>query len=185
MTLTVEKLAEDAIDVLELNRAGLLTGDWVRLDPSFRWPAIAVMRVARFRIVIEYRHRSVPQSIQISWTRCHYGGVRPYLHCPDCHRRVWRLFRALHGYACRTCCGSPVYESQRRSAKGRKYLRAYRLRQRLGGSRPVLDPIPPRPARMRRRVYERLCAELKVLERPLVGSRVVRDAPRWFRPLKV
>ena len=170
---------------MELNRAGLLTSDWIALRPSLRWPSVMTMRIARFRIVLELQGLSRPQSIQVSWTRCHYGGVRPYLHCPDCHRRVWRLFRALHGYACRTCCGSPVYESQRRSAKGRKYLRAYRLRQRLGGSRPVLDPIPPRPARMQRRVYERLCAELKVLERPLVGSRVVRDAPRWFRPLKV
>ena len=162
MTLTVEKLAEDVIDMLELNRAGLLTGDWVKFDPSFRWPAIAVMRVARFRIVIEYRRLSVPQSIQ-----------------------VWRLFRALHGYACRTCCGTPIYESQLRSAKGRVYLKALRLRQRLGGSRLVLDPIPLRPLRMRRRVYERPCAELKALERPLAGSRLVRDAPRWFRPLKV
>lgn len=185
MTLTVEQLAEDAIDVLELNRAGLLTGDWVSLSPSVRWPGIAAIRLARFRIVIEYRHRSVPQSIQISWTRCNYGGGRPYFHCPDCDRRAWRLFRALQGYACRVCCGRPIYESQRCSAKGRKYLKAFRLRQRLGGSWPVLDPIPVRPPRMQRRVYERLCARIKVLELPLVGSRVVRDAPRWFPSLKV
>ena len=31
----------------------------------------------------------------------------------------------------------------------------------------------------------RLCAELKALELPLVGSRLVRDAPQWFPPLKV
>ena len=184
MTLTVEQLAGGALDVLELHRAGLLAGGWITVKPSLRWPGVIAMRLARFRIVVEYRHRSVPQSIQVSWTRCHYGGARPYLHCPDCQRRAWRLYRALHGYACRACCGSPIYESQRRSAKGRVYLKAFRLRQRLGGSRPVLDPIPPRPPRMQRRVYERLCERIKSLELPLVGSRVVRDAPRWFPSLK-
>jgi len=173
-----------ALDVHELNRAGLLTNDWIALQPSLRWPSVMTMRIVRFRIVLELRGRSSPQSIQVSWTRCNYGGGRPYLHCPDCGRRVWRLFRALHGYACRVCCGRPIYESQRRSAKGRRYLKAFRLRQRLGGSRPVVDPIPPRPPRMQRRVYARLCAELKALELPLVGSRLARDAPRWFSPLK-
>ena len=38
--------------------------------------------------------------------------------------------------------------------------------------------------RMQRRVYERLCERIKSLELPLVGSRVVRDAPRWFPSLK-
>ena len=177
MTLTVEKLAEDAIDVLELNRAGLLTSDWVTLEPSLRWPAIAVMRVARFRIVLKLRGRASPQSIPISWTHCHYGGARPYLHCPDCDRRAWRLFRALHGYACRKCCGSPLYESQRRSAQGRRYLRAFRLRQRLGGSRPVLDPLPPRPVGMQRRLYDRLCERIRAAEKALATSRAARSSP--------
>ena len=38
------------------------------------------MRVARFRIVIELRDQSAPQGIRVSWTRCNYGGVRPWLH---------------------------------------------------------------------------------------------------------
>ncbi len=77
MTLTVEKLANDTIDVRELHRAGLLAGDWVTLRPSFRWPSIATMRVARYRILVELRNQSVPQSIRVSWTRCYYGGFRP------------------------------------------------------------------------------------------------------------
>ena len=35
------------------------------------------------------------------------------------------------------------------------------------------------------RSSKEISAELKARERPLVGSRLVRDAPRWFRPLKV
>ncbi len=183
MTLTVEKLANDTIDVRELHRAGLLAGDWVTLRPSFRWPSIATMRVARYRILLELRNQPIPQGIQVSWTRCHYGGVRPWLHCSYCERRVMRLFKGLGGYCCRVCYGSPIYESQRRSAKARAYLQAYRLRQRLGGSRPVVDAIPPRPPGMTRKSYARLCVRVERLERPLVGSRVLRYAPRWIAPL--
>jgi hypothetical protein len=98
---------------------------------------------------------------------------------------VARLFRGLGGYFCRACCGNPIYESQRRSTKGRAYLQAYRLRARLGGSRPVVDEIPSRPRGMKRITYERLCARIKRLERPLVGSRVLRYAPKWIPPLAV
>jgi hypothetical protein len=89
----------------------------------------------------------------------------------------------MTGYCCRVCCGNPIYESQRRSTKARAYLQAYRLRARLGGSRPVVDKIPPRPPGMKRLTYQRLCARIMRLERPLVGSRVTRHAPSWIPPL--
>jgi hypothetical protein len=105
--LTVERLGRDALDVGELNRAGLLAGDWITLGPSLRWPRIATMRLARYRILLELRNQSVPQGIQVSWTRCHFGGVRPWLHCPHCERRVARLLKGLGGYFCRACLGNP------------------------------------------------------------------------------
>jgi hypothetical protein len=76
-----------------------------------------------------------------------------------------------------------LYESQRRNEKARSYLQAYRTRQRIGGSRPVVDPVPERPYRMKRKTYARLCDRIERLEQPLVGSRVVRHAPAWIRPL--
>jgi hypothetical protein len=33
---------------------------------------------------------------------------------------------------------------------------------------------------MRRKTYTRICERIKRLERPLVGSRVVRHAPQWI-----
>ncbi|MGB8307205.1 MAG: hypothetical protein WCE36_25540 [Pseudolabrys sp.] len=97
--------------------------------------------------------------------------------------KLARLFKGLGGYYCRDCCGKPPYEFQRRSKKARYYLQAYRLRQRLGGSRPVVDPVPARPYGMRRKTYARICERIKRLEQPLVGSRVVRHAPQWFLSL--
>jgi hypothetical protein len=82
------------------------------------------------------------------------------------------LLRTARAYYCRHCIGNPLYESQRRSKKARAYLQAYRLRQRLGGSRPVLDPVPERPYGMKRRTYSRLCMRIERLERPLIGSRL-------------
>ena len=172
--------AKDTLDVRELNRAGLMTDDWITLRPSLRWPRIATKSLARYRILVDLRNQSVPQSIQVSWTHCHFGGFRPWLRCPHCERRVARLFKGLAGYFCRACCGNPISESRRRSPK---YLQTYRIRQRLGDSRPVLDDIPVRPRGMKRKTYERLCVRIKRLERPLVGSRVARHAPRWIPPL--
>jgi hypothetical protein len=141
------------------------------------------MRAARYLIQLELRNQAVPQQIRVSWTRCNYGGGRPWLRCPHCEGRVARLFKGLGGYFCRACVGNPIYESQRRSKKARAYLQAYRLRQRLGGSRPVLDPVPERPYRMKRTTHRRLCARIEQLERPLIGSRIARRAPIWIAPL--
>jgi hypothetical protein len=70
-----------------------------------------------------------------------------------------------------------------RSKKARAYLQAYRLRQSLGGSRPVLDPVPERPYGMKRRTYSRLCMRIERLERPLIGSRLTRRGPILIAPL--
>jgi hypothetical protein len=181
--LTIEKLASDCLDVGELYRVGAFKGGWVNFPmASLRWPCIEKMSAAKFMIHIELHNQTVPQNIRVEWTWCNFGGSRPWLIC-QCGRRVARLFKGMGGYYCRSCCGNPVYESQRRSTKARAYLQAYRLRQRLGGSRPVLDPVPARPYRMRRKTYARLCERIKRLEQPLVGSRVVRHAPLWFPPL--
>jgi hypothetical protein len=181
--LTIEVLAQDCLDVRELYKAGVLDGEWVTFRwPGIRWPAVRKMRAARYRVQIELHNQTVPQQIPVSWTQCNYGGARPWLHCL-CGRRVARLFKALGGYYCRPCCGDPVYESQRRSKKARAYLQAYRTRQQIGGSRPVTDPLPERPYRMKRKTYARLCDRIERLERPLVGSRIISRAPLWFLPL--
>jgi hypothetical protein len=181
--LTIEELANESLGVRELRRAGVFRDCWVTLRPSLRWPAIDQMRVARYMIQLQLCNQVVPQQIRVSWTRCNYGGARPWLHCPHCNRRVAILLKGMGGYFCRACVGNPIYESQRRSKKARAYLKAYRLRQRLGGSRPVHDRVPNRPYRMQRKTYGRICAQIERLERSLVKSRTLARAPRWIRPL--
>jgi len=180
--LTVEKLIGEAIDVREMRRASMFRDGWAVFRPTLRWPNINTMRVARYALQLELNN-CPPQQIRVSWTHCNFGGARPWMHCPHCQRRVARLFKGLSGYFCRICVGNPIYESQRRNRKARAYLRAYRLRQRLGGSRPVVDSMPPRPYRMKRRRYGKLIARIERLESSLIGSRVLRYAPDWILPL--
>ena len=179
---TVEELAADCLDVREALKAGVLKGGWVNLRAGIRWPRIRKIRASRYLIQIELHNQTVPQQVPVSWTPCHYGGARPWLHCL-CGRRVLRLFKGFGGYFCRPCCGNPIYESQKRNQKARAYLQAYRARQQLGGSRPGIDPLPDRPYRMKQKTYARLCARIERLERSLFGSRVVRNAPLGIRPL--
>jgi hypothetical protein len=181
--LTIEKLSNQAIDVRELQRAGIFRDHWVTLEPSFRWFSIERMRVSRYLIQVKFENQIVPQQIRVSWTHCNYGGARPWMHCPHCQRRVARLFKGMGGYSCRACLGNPIYESQRRSRKARAYLQAYRLRQRLGGSRPVIDRIPARPYRMKQGRYRKLVTRIEFLERSLTGSRVLRHAMPLILPL--
>ena len=180
--LTVEEAAIDCLDVREALKAGVLKGGWLNLRAGIRWPRIRKIRASRYLIQIELHNQTVPQQVPVSWTSCHYGGARPWLHCL-CGRRVLRLFKGFGGYFCRPCCGNPIYESQKRNQKARAYLQAYRARQQLGGSRPGVDPVPERPHRMKQRTYARLCDRIERLERQLIGSRVLRNRPLWIRPL--
>jgi len=181
--LTVEELATDCLDVGKLYRKGLLQGRTVTLRPLLRWPQVATMRADRYVLEVNFCNIVTPQYVHLSWTFCHFGSYRPWMLCPHCQKRVARLFMGMGGFFCRICVGNPPYESQLRNNKARIYLRAYRLRQRIGGGHPVRDPIPERPYRMWRKTYHRIRTEIERLEHSLVGSRIIRRAPTWIRPL--
>jgi hypothetical protein len=108
----------------------------------------------------------------LTWTRCHFGGARPWLRCsgcPDgrgCGRRVAKLYLAIASvFACRRCHGLG-YRSQLESPEHRAITKAQKLRVRLGGSGNLLDPFPGRPPRMHRRTYyRRLAAAIAAEER--------------------
>jgi hypothetical protein len=133
--LTIEELATDCLDARELHRRGYLIRRFVPRWPEFMWPRIERIRFDRYLIHIELVNQVTPQNIRVTWTPCNFGGTRPWMHCPHCNRRVARLFKGLSGCFCRECVGGPRYESQCRNTKARAYLKAYRLRERIGGGR--------------------------------------------------
>ena len=68
-----------------------------------------------------------------------------------------------------------IYSSQRWGPKRRLYMKAKRIRCRLGDydGRPGIDPLPPpRRFRMHRKTYARLKRQGEEIERQLRGGRV-------------
>ncbi len=173
--LTVEKLAVNYLDVRQLHRAGLFGGRGVTLQPLFRWRGIVQIRATQYLIQLKLRNQVVPQQIRVSWTRCHYGGARPWLHCL-CGRRVAKLFKGLGGYYCRQCFDNPRYASQTKSMQGRLHFEACKLRLRL-----VTAPFPERPHGMHRKTYARLRQRAERLEARI--SRRVRGKPTDYHSL--
>jgi hypothetical protein len=168
--ITVESLTH--IDVNELSRGGAFAR-------PMEYPFLG-LRTSRH--LIEYRGPRwpadrPPQQIPIQWTRCTYGGARPWLTCL-CGRRVGKLYRGNGFLGCRHCAEA-IYESQRKSPKGRLHLKATRLRERLGDyGRPGIDAIPPRPSGMQRKTYSYFKMQLGIIEYKLIQGGIYRPRPR-------
>jgi hypothetical protein len=173
--MTIESLAAHCLDVRDLRRKDLFGVDWITIGPTLRWPRIAEMRVARYAMLLDLRGVSTPQRVSVSWTKIHFGGERPWFHCPHCQRRFARLYEGLSGYFCRACVGNPIYASQALSAESRAHFQACKLRLHLGGQASLSAPFPERPRGMQRRTYERLRREGMALEAQL--SERVRSKP--------
>jgi hypothetical protein len=179
LKMTLEKLRGGCLDVGTLRRFGIF-GERRRAWSSLRWADIATIRADRWSIELEMpRKMSVPQQIRVSWTRCHLGnGMRPWLLCPYCERRVAKLFSGLSGYFCRACVGNPPYASQAKSTQSRRHFEACKLRLRLGGSASLTAPFPERPKGMHRRTYARLRFRAEKLEAQ-ISSRLRAKPPDY------
>jgi hypothetical protein len=103
----------------------------------------------------ESEWQRVEQPVQLEWTPRNYGGHRAWFRCPaeSCGRRVAILY-FVAVFACRR--HQLVYWSQRCSASEASMRRAQAIRQRLGGSRNLYDPFPPKPEKMHGKTYSRL-----------------------------
>ncbi len=177
---TVEKFA--AFDVHHLHRAGALREALVSFPlVSFKWPGLVRVTANRWRVDVEFRGGG-SERIPVVWTRCRFGGGRPWFMCVRCNRRVGRLYNTGASLSCRRCLDLR-YSSQRRGAKSRSYLQALKLRLRLNGIASVAQPIPDRPRRMHRRTYQRLCRRLEKLEQKLHNSRRFMSRETDYSPL--
>ena len=175
---TIERLAHDCLDIRELRRRGFLTDRRVEIGPSIRWPKIARMTIVRYRMQLNFWRQATTQYVRVSWTKVHFGGARPWMHCPHCETRVAKLYAGLGGYFCRACIGNPPYASQRLSAQGRAHFKACKLRLLLNGEAQLSRPFPERPRHMHRRTYDRRRREGMSLEAGL-SKRMRRRFPDY------
>jgi len=99
-------------------------------------------------------------SVPIVWTRCHFGGRRPWFQCPNtrCQRLCSKLYLYGGYFICRQCTGLG-YRSQREDDSDRLMRKARRIRRRLGVSMNLSEPIWRKPKGMHYRTFERLRQE--------------------------
>jgi hypothetical protein len=161
------------LDARRCQRRGLLVpgqvfgGDWIR---DGELVASIGVRTEQGRLLVSYRHRANGQSpwrveqypILLAWTRCNYGGSRPWFICPCCGRRVAILYDG-DILACRHCY-QLAYNSQRNSVSERALVRTQTIRIKLGGSANLIEPFPLKPEKMHWRTYQRLRAEAEGCE---------------------
>jgi hypothetical protein len=163
---TVERLSSDSLDVRELKKFGLL-GDQRMILQGLRWPALSRIVGSRYWLELEFGRPESMQRVRVSWTRCHLGGWRPWMHCPHCEKRVAKLLKGMGGYYCRACIGNPLYACQTKSSHGRRHFGICKIRLQLNGYASLLEPFPERPRGMHRKRYARMKARALALEMDL------------------
>jgi hypothetical protein len=95
------------------------------------------------------------QAIDLARAPCRFGGYRLWFRC-SCARHVSTLYSPSgRPWACRHCYRL-TYATRQAIPRDRHLMRAQGIRQRLGGSRNMLDPFPPKPKGMHWRRYDRM-----------------------------
>lgn len=160
-----------AVDLRYLHRNGLLEPErvsflrWIRNGQDIGYTSITA---AEDHLVLDYpAQRSayghcneVTQIVQLSRTACHFGGTRPWIHCPCCDRRVLLLYLGPTCFRCRHCYRL-TYESRNEGQLELKFRRVRKARERLGAPADLMVPIPPRAKWKHRAKYDRLWVEAK------------------------
>ncbi len=158
--------AVSRLDVRWLHRHGYLAGrpylvTWHRGDQRAGSIGVACQPDG---VVLTYDVRvgggawtSVRQVVPLAWTPCHYGGERPWFRCGGCQRRVAVLCLDGQWFLCRHCSALP-YGSQQETAQDRRYRKVRKIRDRLGVSGNLMEPVSPwrKPKSMHWRTWERL-----------------------------
>jgi hypothetical protein len=156
--------AVPAIDIREMQRRrGLAPGS--RFVETWTRGGMVAARVAievqKRHLKLQYVHVSAGEErepvecvVPIVDAPCNYGGLRRWLRCPECKRRIAIIYIS-RSCACRHC-HELVYSSQRESAGDRERQRAQNIRMRLGGSANLFTGFPERPKWMRWATYQRL-----------------------------
>ena len=149
------------LDVRNLHRAGVTKG-WRGL---WTWSvdgertASVNLEATPDAVTLAYNANGEPlrYTVRVEWTRCHYGGNRPWFCCPakGCGRRCAVLYGG-RVFACRSC-HQLAYSSQSENRSSRLMRKADKIRARLGAE--PRDDVKVKPPRMHWRTFERLAAE--------------------------
>lgn len=144
---------------------------------SLTYPFLSRLRTYRYRVDMMMRGCAAWKLFRVEWTRCTFGGWRPWFVC-SCEKRVAKIFCAGMFLGCRHCYEGR-YLTQKLGKNSRKFRRACEIRLSLGGEPAIRKPFPERPRGMWRSKYQRLRSECERLEAELYGSRFARRQPDY------
>lgn len=150
----------NTFDISVLSKAGAFDGGVIRFP---------FMGLICQRYLIRYRHINWPkdmrsQLITVEWTRCHFGGHRPWFICTFCKKRVGKMYEIIGGLACRICADLG-YASQCMGETRRRVVKAERARRLMGNEgRPAIDELPERLHGRYRKTHQNKCAKLHAIE---------------------
>ena len=94
----------------------------------------------------------------------HFGGHQTYILCPHCKKRASVLYLVIpKELGCRTCL-KLAYESQYYKHPVPLLVRANKLREKLGGTAGLINPLPERPKGMHWNTYIDTISQIRELE---------------------
>lgn len=111
---------------------------------------------------ITFKLSKQSHTVNLTWTRCNYGGQRPWFVCPRCGQRAGVLYLKALRIACRTC-HNLTYAMSQSSHLERPTIQNQRLCRRLGapGQNFMGATLPPiKPKGMHWRTYSKLCGRI-------------------------
>ena len=98
-------------------------------------------------IELDYNDR-----VDLAYTACNFGKVRPWFVCPHCYQRKAKLYMRRGYFACRHC-HKVAYNSQSQDAIDRTWAVQYKIEARIGEKH-------KRPKGMHHKTFEALRAKL-------------------------
>lgn len=159
------------IDIRQLSKQGYLKPD---TDGNFKWSigdeliCSILYRIYKDRITLDYKHRPtgnewahVEQNINFDRSSCNYGGTRPWFLCPDCGKRIAIVYYYKGRFSCRHC-HQLTYGSQQETLQYRMQRKARKIRERLGASDNLFEPIWYKPKNMHQATFETLCKKSRL-----------------------
>ncbi len=162
--LTVEKVF--SLNIIDLYKEGALSPETYCLCGQWRRRIYNITTKANndnLDILFTLKGRQTQQRVHIDWTKCFYGGKRPWFFCPSCNRRVAILYISNRCFACRKC-SELTYTSCNETANDRALRKAKKIRKRMGIIQGPIYRILIKPKHIHWTTFYRLRSEAHHLE---------------------
>lgn len=162
------------IDLLTLHRNNALVEGRVsilKMNKGDRYLGSVQITAAKDQLIIDSRihgtisgqNKHIIQTVDLIRTPCHFGGDRPWMRCPGCHRKVLILYIGSGCIRCRHCFNL-TYECCNHGDVDQHLLKVRKARRRIGADIDLSQPLPPKQKWKHNKKYNHLKKKAEQLE---------------------